>query len=135
MTKDSAEVAALGFIALLLALVSLGTVDLCRQNEDSIRIKPFAPENGIERSASSRALRALRRGQRIDLNLATAADLELLPGIGPKLAKRVIADRTKNGAYRDVKDLTRVSGIGPVTLSRIEHLLTTTDPKTEHASD
>ncbi len=131
MTKDPAEIVAIGLIAFLLALVSLGTAEVANRNGNSAKTKLTVPTDKTGRIASSRALQALRRGQRIDLNRASAADLELLPGIGPKLAQRVIADRTKNGPYRDVKELTRVKGIGPVTLSRFEQLLTTSKPKTQ----
>ncbi len=66
---------------------------------------------------------ALRDGGRIDLNRAASADLELLPGIGPALAQRILQDRTTSGAYRSVDDLTRVAGIGPVKLARIRPLV------------
>ena len=125
MTKESTELAAIGIIAVVLALVSLGTVETGQRSESSIGTKHSAPIDEMKKNASNRALRALRRGQRLDINRATAADLELLPGIGPKLARRITIDRTKNGFYRNVKELIRVNGIGPVTLSRIEHLLVT----------
>lgn len=65
----------------------------------------------------------LRDGGRLDLNLATAGDLELLPGIGPALARRIVEDRTHGGAYRSVDELVRVSGIGPSKLARIRALV------------
>lgn len=65
----------------------------------------------------------LRDGGRIDLNLATAGDLELLPGIGPTLARRIVEDRVRGGAYRSADDLVRVSGIGPGKLERIRALI------------
>ncbi len=51
----------------------------------------------------------------IDINRATAAELETLPGIGPELAKRIIAARP----YASVDDLDRVSGIGTARLEQI----------------
>src|SRR4051812_22396723 len=48
----------------------------------------------------------------IDLNTATAADLDRLPGIGPVLAARIVAERDKK-PFAKVDDLRRVSGIGP----------------------
>ena len=56
--------------------------------------------------------------QRIDLNLATSAELELLDGIGPKLADRIIADRDKRGSFATVESIRRVKGIGPKTLEK-----------------
>ena len=65
----------------------------------------------------------LRDGGSLDLNLATIGDLELLPGIGPALARRIVEDRARGGAYRAVDDLTRVPGIGPGKLMRIRALV------------
>jgi competence protein ComEA len=50
---------------------------------------------------------------RIDVNTATAAELEVLPGIGPKLAGRIVADRAARGPFASIEDLDRVPGIGP----------------------
>lgn len=55
----------------------------------------------------------------INLNTATAAELDLLPGIGPALAARIIEDREANGPYRTLDDLDRVSGIGPKTIAKL----------------
>jgi len=60
----------------------------------------------------------------IDLNKATAKDLERLPGIGPQIATRIIAYRDQNGAFKKIDDITKVSGIGPKTLERLRpHLI------------
>jgi competence protein ComEA len=56
--------------------------------------------------------------QRINVNRATAAELETLPGIGPALAERIIAHREANGAYEAADDLLAVAGIGTKTLAR-----------------
>ena len=58
-------------------------------------------------------------GHPLDLNTATAADLEALPGIGPHTAAAVLADRDAHGPYTDVEELARVRGIGPATLRRL----------------
>lgn len=58
-------------------------------------------------------------GGPLSLNLATAEELERLPGIGPVLARRIVEDRGRNGQYRRVEDLLRVKGIGPRTLERL----------------
>ena len=60
----------------------------------------------------------------LDINTATASDLETLPGIGEVKAKAIIADRTQNGPYRAVADVTRVRGIGPGILKKIHPLVT-----------
>jgi competence ComEA-like helix-hairpin-helix protein len=60
---------------------------------------------------------------RIDLDHATARDLEKLPGIGPALAARIVADRADHGPFRTPGVLLRVRGIGPRTLDRIRPYL------------
>ena len=69
------------------------------------------------------ALRALRDGARIDLNRATAADLELLPGVGPTLARRIVDHRSARGPFGRAEDLLQVQGIGQRTLERLAPLI------------
>jgi competence ComEA-like helix-hairpin-helix protein len=59
----------------------------------------------------------------IDLNQADASTLQLLPGIGPTLAQRIVEDREVAGLYSDVEDLRRVRGVGPLTIRRISPLI------------
>lgn len=53
----------------------------------------------------------------INVNTATAAELERLPGIGPVLATRIIDEREANGPFVSIDELERVSGIGPKKLA------------------
>lgn len=55
---------------------------------------------------------------RVDVNHADSAKLQLLPGIGPKLAGQIIAYRAEN-RLEEPADLLRVSGIGAITAERI----------------
>lgn len=57
--------------------------------------------------------------QRIDLNIATHAELRLLPGIGDNLAERIAKLRADKGPFEKVDDLRHVPGIGPATLERL----------------
>lgn len=57
---------------------------------------------------------------RIDLNAATAAELERLPRIGPAMAARILEHRAALGRFGSVADLRAVRGIGASTLARIE---------------
>jgi competence protein ComEA len=52
------------------------------------------------------------RGGLLDLNAATAAELDALPGIGPVLAQRIVDWRTQNGRFASVDQLREVTGIG-----------------------
>lgn len=48
----------------------------------------------------------------VDLNKATAAELERLPGIGPATAARIIEYRDRSGGFKKIEDLMNVQGIG-----------------------
>ena len=60
----------------------------------------------------------------INLNTATASQLEELPGIGPALAARILAWRDEHGRFTSVEELQEVSGIGPATLAELAGLIT-----------
>lgn len=54
----------------------------------------------------------------VDINSADEAELTTLTGIGPTLAEAIIEHRELHGPFENAQDLTRVSGIGPVTIAR-----------------
>jgi len=68
-------------------------------------------------SASSGVSRAIGL---VNINTASAAELQTLSGIGPSMAQSIIDERTKNGAFASVDDLMRVSGIGEKKLAKIK---------------
>ena len=59
----------------------------------------------------------------VDLNRATEAELTALPGIGPALAARIVAERRRRGRFTEVDELLEVRGIGPATLERLRALV------------
>jgi competence protein ComEA len=63
-------------------------------------------------------------GERVDLNAATAAELDALPGIGPVLAQRIVAYRDAEGPFRSVDQLDDVPGIGPAIAAELADLVT-----------
>ncbi len=63
-------------------------------------------------------------GAPINLNTASEADLDTLPGIGPALAQRIIDYRSQHGAFRSVDELRNVSGIGDAKFAEIKDLVT-----------
>jgi competence ComEA-like helix-hairpin-helix protein len=60
---------------------------------------------------------------RIDVNAATAADLEALPGIGAALAARIVADREARGPFREPGEIARVPGVGARLAERLRPLV------------
>jgi competence protein ComEA len=58
-------------------------------------------------------------GGRVDLNRATAADLDALPGIGPVLAQRIVDYRDAHGPFRNIDQLDEVPGIGPAVFAEL----------------
>jgi len=62
----------------------------------------------------------------VNINVAGVESLQKLPGIGPVMAKRIIAHRQKNGYFKSFKDLLEVKGIGPATLEKIRPFITLT---------
>ena len=59
----------------------------------------------------------------LNVNTATADQLESLPGIGASTARKIVSDREANGPYSSTEDLKRVSGIGDKKLSALEGLI------------
>ncbi|MGH8977006.1 MAG: helix-hairpin-helix domain-containing protein [Acidimicrobiia bacterium] len=59
----------------------------------------------------------------LDLNVATATDLETLPGIGPTLAEAIVREREKRGRFGSVEDLKQVRGIGEGRFAEIRDLV------------
>src|SRR5512146_651213 len=60
----------------------------------------------------------------INLNTATAEQLDALPGVGPKIAGRIIEYRQKNGPFKKVEDLMNVKGIGEKAFLKMKNRLT-----------
>lgn len=60
----------------------------------------------------------------ININTATAAQLDLIPGVGPVLAQRIIALRTELGGFSHIEDLLDVKGIGEKTLEELKPYIT-----------
>ncbi len=63
--------------------------------------------------------RPLGPGERVDIDKASVRELERLPGVGPGLARKIIADRESRGPFGALEGLDRVPGIGPSLLARI----------------
>jgi competence protein ComEA len=63
-------------------------------------------------------------GGKINLNTATLAQLDTLPGVGPVLAQRILDHRDQHGGFRSVGDLRQVDGIGDARYEQLKDLVT-----------
>ncbi|MEU4778359.1 ComEA family DNA-binding protein [Micromonospora sp. NPDC023633] len=63
-------------------------------------------------------------GGRLNLNTATLAQLDALPGVGPVLAQRILTHRDQQGGFRSVGDLRQVDGIGDARYEQLKDLVT-----------
>jgi competence protein ComEA len=65
-----------------------------------------------------------RPAGKVNINTANAEQLSTLPGVGPKLAARIIEYRQKSGTFRSPQELLNVKGVGEKNFAKIEPLLT-----------
>ncbi|HEY3092519.1 MAG TPA: helix-hairpin-helix domain-containing protein [Vicinamibacterales bacterium] len=65
----------------------------------------------------------------VNLNTATAEQLATIPGVGPKMAERIIDYRQKSGGFKKIEDLMNVSGVGEKSFLKMKPLITVTTPK------
>lgn len=101
-------------------------VNLALPLRDGMQI--FVPQQGeagdLPVQAESMPGEANPVGLLVNINTATLAELEGLPGIGPATAEKIIADRQSNGPFNSIDEIMRVSGIGPAKLEQIRDLIT-----------
>jgi competence protein ComEA len=84
---------------------------------------------GSAKSATSKP--AATPSSPVNLNTATQAQIEALPGIGPKVAQRIIEYRQKNGQFKKIEDVMNVKGIGEKSFLKLKPYLTVSE-KADH---
>jgi competence protein ComEA len=104
-----------------------GRLNLARPVMDGERIdvpRIGDDANGHDGGASGATGGGIRPDGRVDLNLATAEELQTLPGVGPVLASRIVSHRDQHGPFVEVSQLRQVSGIGDKTFQKLAELVT-----------
>ena len=106
-------------LLMLLAVVAMAAIPAAAQQATAE--KPAKP------AAAGPAKPAAPAAALVNINTATQAQLESLPGLGPKVAERIIEYRQKNGVFKKVEDLMNVKGIGEKSFLKLKPLLTVSE--------
>lgn len=102
----------------------LDPLNLARPLADGERIVvPVVGESVDGAATEAAAASGVRPDGRLDLNTATAVQLQSLPGIGPVLAERIVAHRDASGPFTEVGQLREVTGIGERTFQGLADLV------------
>ena len=106
----------------------LSLINLARILKDGEQIyiesKVFSTSSNYKNSKSGRVKKKLdSAGGSININRATAKQLEELPGIGPVLAARIVQFRSANGSFLSVDDMAKVPGIGSSKLAKFREMV------------
>jgi len=95
----------------------------------ALTVSVGAAQQSAERPSAAKATMA----SPVNLNTATAAQLESLPGIGARTAERILEYRQKNGSFKKIEDLMNVQGVGEKSFLKLKPLITVTPQKTDRA--
>ncbi len=105
-----------------------GTLLLAIRAATTPRFQPFLVQGtpGTRAPSDLSAARLSQGGAELpmDVNAATALQLQLLPGVGKKTAYRIVEERSRGGPFRTTDDLARVEGITPRRLARLRPYVT-----------
>ena len=71
----------------------------------------------------------------VNLNTATAADLQALPGVGAATARLIIEHREKNGGFKKIEELMNIKGIGEKSFLKLKPMVTVASQKAERQDD
>jgi competence protein ComEA len=108
-----------------LGSADLGGLNLARIVADGEQlVVPAQGEHTTAASPPSRGGTKAAAGGKVDINHASAEELDALPGVGPSTAAKIVQEREANGPYKSVEDLARVPGIGPKKLDALKDLVT-----------
>jgi competence protein ComEA len=105
-------------------------VDLAGERASSGPLLPKESQATVDLSAERPKTKSSGQAARttLDVNQATAQELEQLPGIGPVLAGRIVEFRNSRGGFTNVDQLRRVKGIGGKTFERIRAFIAVVPP-------
>jgi len=108
-------------IALTLAVVAAAAIAVSPARA-SAQDKPTAARAAAKPASTSP----------VNINTASAADFEALPGIGATMAARIVEYRQKNGPFKKIEDLMNIRGLGEKNFLKLKPQLTLGTTKTDH---
>ena len=124
LDKGSRAIDAINLAGGALPGVNLSDINLAQILFDGEQIIVGAPKVSYSSNSGSPAkAKAPTAASPLNLNSATLAQLDTLPGIGPVMANRIFAYRKLNGPFTLIDDLKKVSGIGDATFAEISKLV------------
>jgi competence protein ComEA len=106
----------------------LNRINLARHVHDEEQI--YVPQEGEKSlpvsspSGFSSPSSSSQAGSKVNINTATAEELDTLPGVGPSIAQRIIDYRTASGPFQSIEDIKNVGGIGDVTFEKLKDKIT-----------
>jgi competence protein ComEA len=100
-------------------IISLGKKQSVAETADVSAEQGVVAGASISNQTSTNSKQEVISGK-ININTATIAQLDTLPGIGPAYANRIIEYRNSNGGFKDISEVQNIKGIGPKTFEKIK---------------
>ncbi|MCK4386333.1 MAG: helix-hairpin-helix domain-containing protein, partial [candidate division Zixibacteria bacterium] len=101
-------------------------ITLYKRTQPQFASELMLEKKGVDAQPQTQSPLNQKQGKKkINLNQATSAELQLLPGVGPTLSKRIVEYRERNGQFEKIEDLMQVQGIGLKTFEQIQDYITT----------
>jgi len=98
----------------------------------SLFVSAPSPSFAFAQAARSASTKAVTTGI-VNINTASATDLEGLPGIGAKTAARIVEYRQKNGPFKKIEELMNVRGVGEKNFLKLKSQVTVAAAKADHS--
>jgi competence ComEA-like helix-hairpin-helix protein len=113
---------------MLIALLSFG-ITSCEKKQGSAG-STESPQAGAQPEAGGSSSQSMgaAQGAKVDINTASAQELQTVPGIDAALAQNIVSYRDANGPFSSVDDLTRVQGMDMQKLDAVRNNLTVSQP-------